>query len=287
MPKKSNRQTKYKKQKFSYDQYWYILYTEISSDKTELDFKTIIKARSASSAKAILNKKVKEDDESAKVKSFQIFMLCSKCRVDGLRLNIEDWSHIHKAAFPNAANHLFKYIIPRPKHFNSRYGFTRQPTNAKKYTKGHKLNSTVPDSQKPYMQCRFGKWVPWPKEEREAFKEKIKLHLSLNDNNRTRAAKSLGVYPRTLNRWMTEKFVDVDWRKEFPPPKSEFNLSNVDNIKREEKIRETKKRKSKIFIATLAPKVLALKAQGFSKNKIHTTLGCSYESVSKCIKLYG
>lgn len=287
MPKKLNRQTTYKKQKFSYDQYWYILYTETSSDKTELDFKTIVKARSASSAEAILNKKVKEDDVSAKVKSFQIFMLCSKCRVDGLRLNAEDWSHIHKAAFPNAANHLFKYIIPRPKHFNNRYGFTRPPTNSRKYKKGHKLNSTVPDSQKPYMQCKFAKWVPWPKEERESLKEKIKLHLSLNNNNRTYAAKSLGVHVRTLLRWMSQKFIDVNWQKDFPPPKPVINLSNADKIKRDNKSRETNKLKSKIFIANLAPKVLALKAKGFSKSKIHKTLGCSYGTVSKCIKFHG
>lgn len=284
MPKKIKRQDHFKKEKFSFDQYWYIIYTEASKNKAEQDYKTIIKARSASSARSILTNKVKEDDSSAKIKGVQTFMLCDKFRLDGLRFNLEDWSHVKNCAFPNFANHLFKHAIPRPKHFVSRYGSLNVPKSGTLFKKGNRHQiKKIKEEDKPYMKCKFKKWVPWPKEERESLKEKIKLHLSLNNNNRSHAAKSLKVNPKTLYRWMNEKFVEVDWQKDFPPPKPFFDLKKINIIERAAKTNETRRRKSQMFIASMKPKVLTLYSKGFSRNKISQTLKCSFNTVNKCI----
>ncbi len=141
---KGNSQSKYLNTKFSFDQYWSIYYTEVFSDKTEKDFRVIVKARSASFAKKILKDKVKEDNEST-TKSLCLSMISAKSQINRIKVNIEDWEHIRKCAFPNLADHLFKFFVPRLKGNVSRF-HNRLPKNGNKFKKGNssrKINLTL------------------------------------------------------------------------------------------------------------------------------------------------
>ena len=131
-----------------------------------------------------------------------------------------------------------------------------------------------------------GKWIEWPKEEREALKEKIQLHLSLNGNNRTEAAKSMGVQLRYLYKLMEKKFVEVNWAKEFPPPRPRFHLSLVNKSGRVAKMRATWRKKSEARIARLAPQVIEMRSKGASYHKIRSTLKCNYKTLKQCLN-YG
>lgn len=287
MPKKYNSQTKYRSKKFSFDQYWKLDYTECGQDGNELDYRTIIKARSADLAKKILIKKVKEDNSSHKIKALQIFMFAHNTHIGGLKLNIKDWQCIKVASFPNFANHLFKYNKLRPKGYNNRFNKGKPPAKNNGFQKGNKIQPihTAKKEEKPYMLWR-GKWVEWPKEEREALKEKIQLHLSLNGNSRTEAAKSMGIQLRYLYKLMERKFVEVDWSKEFPPPRPRFHLPLVDETGRVAKMKATLLKKSQARIARLAPQVIEMRSKGASYYKIRSTLKCNYKTLKQCLN-YG
>ena len=84
-----------------------------------------------------------------------------------------------------------------------------------------------------------GKWIEWPKAEREALKEKIQLHLSLNNNSRTEAAKSMGIQRRYLYKLMEKKFVEINWPKKFPPPKAQLHLPLANKSQRVAKMKAT------------------------------------------------
>ena len=287
MPKKYNSQLKYRRTKFSFDQYWKIGYTEHSRDGNELDYHTIIKARSADLAKKILIKKVKEDNPSHKIKSLQIFMFAHDTHIGGLKLNIKDWQCIKAASFPNFANHLFKHHKPRPEGYNNRFNKGKPPAKNKAFQKGNKIRPihTAKKEEKPYMLWK-GKWIEWPKAEREALKEKIQLHLSLNNNNRTEAAKSMGFKLRYLYKLMEKKFVEVDWSKEFPPPRPRFHLSSVYKGVRVAKMKATLRKKSQARIARLAPQVIEMRSKGASIHKIRSTFKLDYKTVKQCLN-YG
>ena len=287
MPKKQNSQFKYRNKKFSFDQYWKLDYTEYDSKGNELDFQVVIKARSADLAKKILTKKVKEDNPSHKIKALQIFMFAHDTALANLRLNIKDWQCIRNASFPNFANHLFKYNKPRPKGYNNRFNKGTPPKKSLGFQKGNKIRPihTAKKEEKPYMLWR-GKWVEWPKEEREAMKEKIQLHLSLNGNNRTRAAKSMGIPIRSLYKLMEKKFVEVDWQKEFPPPPPRIAHALANNERRIAGIKSTWQKKSEARIARLAPQALKMRLEGATFHMIREKLKCNYQTVKKCLN-YG
>lgn len=268
---------------YSYDQYWSIHYTEVYSDRTERDYKLIIKARSSILAKKILQKKVKEDNARHKVKSFTCNLLQINSTIDNLKLTLKDWEHIKTCSFPNSANILFKYLKARPKGYTSRFGPQKSPSRFY-FQEHHPKFETYspPEKDKPYM-IYDGKWKPWPKKEREALRDKIKLALSFCGNNRTEAAEHVGVSPRYLRKLMQTKFVEVDWAKDFPPPVSKFHNYSGTEIKRKaslakyhQKIKEEKDR-------LLRPKVLELKNKGYSNNKIAEKLGTSKKIIKRCL----
>jgi len=128
-----------------------------------------------------------------------------------------------------------------------------------------------------------GQWVPWPKEERDALKEKIQLHLSLNNNNRTHAAKSLGVHVRFLYKLMKEKFIEVDWEKEFPPQKPNIFFAQSSQ-KRCINMKKALKAKSMQNLAILSPRVKCLKKIGLSNYRISNLIKSSTKTVANCLK---
>jgi len=239
MPKKTHTQKKFRNQHFPFDQYWAIHYTEVFADQSEQDYQSIIKARSAQASLDILTKKIKEDHAEHTIKSVQIFMFSHETLLYNLKLTIDDWKHIRSCAFPNFANHLFKHNKPRPHGYQNRFNKGIAPKNGIGFQKGNTIRANnVKEEDKPYMKFK-GHWMPWPKEERNALKEKIQLHLSLNDNNRTYAAKSLGINVRYLYKLMNEKFVEVDWNKDFPPLKPKIYYAHTAIMKRSANMKPT------------------------------------------------
>ena len=96
--KKKNIQKSFRKSVFTYDQYWNVQYTELLPDKTEKDFKTIIKARSADLAKLYLKKKIKEDSPGSKLKAFSIFMFHRDGEINAVNISLTDWELIKDAS---------------------------------------------------------------------------------------------------------------------------------------------------------------------------------------------
>lgn len=283
MPKKTSLQSKFRKQRFSYDQYWAIHYTEVFKDKSEKDYKSIIKSRSAKSAVDVLGKKIQEDNLKHKIKSVQVFMFSYQASLYNLKLTIEDWKHIRACAFPNFANHLFKHHKPRPEGYTNRFNKGQAPKKNVCFQKGNTIRSNaVKEEDKPYMQFK-GHWIPWPKEERDALKEKIQLHLSLNNNNRTHAAKSMGIHVRFLHKLMKDKFVEVDWGKDFPPLKPQISHAQSATAKRSASIKKAWSKKSQQHTALLSPQIKCLKKIGLSNLKISKMIKCSPKTVIKCL----
>lgn len=222
--KKKSIQKSFRKTVFTYDQYWNVQYTELLSDKTEKDFKTIIKARSADLAKLYLKKKIKEDSAGSKLKSFSIFMFHKDGEINTINLSLADWESIKDASFPNEVGILFKYENPRPEGYTNRFNRqTQSGTPLHGFKKGHAYiakKNQYTSEQKRYMLYN-GKWYPWPKQEREALKEKIILNFKSNGNSRVKTSKALGFSScRPLKKLLDEKFTEIDWSKDFPSPRS-------------------------------------------------------------------
>ena len=277
---KNKVQKKLSKEKFSFDQYWSIHYTECDEKNEEFDYKTIIKARSKDRAISILKKKVKEDDSNHKVKSLQAFMLRFNGSINNLKLNLKDWSHVKQASFPNIANHLFKFHQKRPDGYTNRFNSATGGT--KGFKKGHKASVYIPPKEmKPYMLYE-GKWKPWDKKKREGLKSKIKLALSLHNNSRVEAAEYLGISRKKLYLILTEKFVEVDWKKEYPPPPSLVYKTAESEERRIKNLRKTFKKKQQANINKLKPKVFHFSKKGLSRKKIAKKLGCAPATISKC-----
>ena len=110
MPKKHSLQSKFKKTKFQYDQYWKVDYTEsFEGFNSSKRYCAIIKSPSAEHATRILKKKLHEDDRSSILKSLSINMFHKDFKLNGISLDIYDWENIRNAAFPNPVNILFKH----------------------------------------------------------------------------------------------------------------------------------------------------------------------------------
>ena len=286
--KNNKKHHKLKKQKYSFDQYWSVFFTERLPDGSETDYKTIIKAMSLDLVREILIKKVRETDSRIKIKSVQINLLTKNSGINNLKIDIEDWEHIRNCAFPNIADHLFKYIHPRPKGYTNRYNNITQKNcvqNCVKFKKGHSnRGNNITKEQKSNMIWKKGKWVPWPKSERKAFKNKIILALKMHDNNRTHAAEHLGMGQRCLYRILNERFPETDWQKEYPPPKPTFVGRNIDHEAKNKKIKKTHMKKSRKLIESITPKVLSLYKQGFQLTKISEKLGHAKKTIKKVLE---
>lgn len=283
MSKNKKNQQKFRKISFSYDQFWSVHFTEVYQDKTEKDYKTIIKAKSFDLAKKILKNKIKEDNSGHSVKSVLIYMLHKGSVINNLKLNITDWAHIHNASFPNSCNILFKRLIPRPEGYNNRFNkgtFSKETM----FKEGHKPDCYIPpEKEKPYW-IYSGKWKPWPKKDREALKEKIILNLAFNNNSRTKTAKALGISRRFFYKLLEQKFVEIDWAKEYPPPKSQYHNYDNHTAKRLESIKKTWSQKSKLYRAKYLKEVLYLKSQGKSIHYISNKLKICRGTVKKCLQ---
>lgn len=102
-------QLKCASEKFSYSQYWNISYTEENPKGIKIKFKCVILARSADSAKKILQLKVSEDCPDSKISNVKISMFHSNSLINRRKISIRNWFDIRNCAFPNELNILFKY----------------------------------------------------------------------------------------------------------------------------------------------------------------------------------
>jgi len=108
-------QKKFKSTKFNVDQYWKLSYCLYRNDSNQIDYISVIKARSFESAKRFLRTKIKEDDATIKIKILQAEMfhkeyLFKRSEVEDENIiNIKDWGDIRKCCFPNENNFLFKH----------------------------------------------------------------------------------------------------------------------------------------------------------------------------------
>ena len=93
---KKNAQYHYRRETFSFYQYWIFYYTERYKDNSEKDFVTFIKAKSYDLAKSILTAKVKEDIPGTKLKSMQGYMLHKdyKNGRSGRHFSMVDWENV-------------------------------------------------------------------------------------------------------------------------------------------------------------------------------------------------
>ena len=205
--------------------------------------------------------------------------------LNNLKISINDWGHIQSASFPNSANILFKYYIKRERSKTNRFNSSKG-TKHTTFKKGHTQYSAYipPEADKPYW-IYSGKWKPWPKKEREALKEKIILALSLNGNCRKKAAEVLGYSRRHFYKILDNKFVEINWSKDYPSPKK-FAVPHLHNPKRVKKMKESWLLKAKKYRSTYVNKVIELRNSGNSLHAISQELKICRNTVKKCIKDY-
>ena len=281
-------QAKWRKTHFSFDQYWQAHFTINFNDGSEKDFKSILKARSAKLAKNILKSKIKSDHPGSKLKSDLYFMLHKNAEINQHTLTIEDWQHVKKCCFPNEVNVLFKYFIPRPEGYTNRFNAQSSPHVKTGFIKGADARRRQGDKkyskeEKAHL-IYDGKLKPWPKQERDALKEKVIIALKLNNNNRSKAAKYLGyTSSRPLRRLMVEKFIEVDWEKDFPILERGGRCITPD-----QRIAMTiaRQKMSVNKIKSLKDKINPLLSSGVPKYKVCQILKISKQFLKKCIDYY-
>ncbi len=222
--KKYNIQTKARRTHFDFHQYWNISYTERYSDGSEKDFKTFIRAKSYSLAKNLLKRRLKEDDPKIKIKAIQGFMFHKDYKSDtGKKLGLKEWDQIKNSAFPNSSNTVFKFHIPRPDWKSNRFNATNhEHLKTIGFKKGDQNWSTIHRKGKSLpLELRQGKiwvgyeWREWDKHEMQEVKKRLISALVLHNNNRSNAAKELGMGRNTLYKLMN-RITGIDWDKEYP-----------------------------------------------------------------------
>lgn len=283
-----NIQAKWRKTHFSFDQYWQAHFTIKFDDGSEKDFKSIIKARSAKLAKNILKSKIQSDHPGSKLKSDLFFMLHKNAEINQHILTVEDWCDVKKCSFPNEVNILFKYFSPRPEGYTNRFNAQSSPHVKTGFMKG--ADARRKQSEKKYSKKEKahliydGKLKPWPKQEREALKEKVIIALKLHNNNRSKAAKYLGfTTSRPLKKLMIEKFIEINWDKEFPIIERGANAITPD-----QRLAMTLSRQKATAerIESLKDQIIPLLSSGIPKYKICQVLEISKSFLNKCIDHY-
>ena len=115
--KPSKLQAWFRKKRWSFDQYYKIYFTIFKNHSFELNYVTVLKARSFEFAKDLLVLKLKEDEPDFKVKNIRGYMFHKDYHFDRSsidsenKITIEDWANIRACAYPNQNNFLFKYKI--------------------------------------------------------------------------------------------------------------------------------------------------------------------------------
>jgi|TARA_B110001454_G_C12721818_1_gene435027 hypothetical protein len=229
--KRISNQKKFRGEKFNFAQYWNLNYTEKYKDGSESDFKVFVKAKSYIIAKEILRIKLREDDSAVKIKAVQGFMFHKDYTTGSQRkkLGVKEWEQIRRASFPNENNVLFKLETPRKEGYTNRFnksgkdnlshirgiGFKSGKDN---WSRIHKRGKVLPIEDRANKIYR-GKWVDWDSDLRQSEKDKVINALIKTGNNRSRAAKLLGIGRNSLYR-LFKKFPEVDFHKEYPAPES-------------------------------------------------------------------
>ena len=234
------RQAKYRRTTFSRPRYWNINYTEKYSCGSEKDFKTIVFARSYNLALHMLEQKLKESDPLLKIKAVHGFMFHKNYHSAAIGpLGVKEWEEIRSSAFPNENNFLFKLEIPRPEGYTNRFnktnfkmlkniGFSKGESNWAVRNRKGKVLSIEERAHKTWK----GHWVDWDPLLRQAAKHKLMEALIKSKNNRTHAAKYLGVHRNKIYK-LFRKFPEVDWEKEYPaPPPPRPSSSYSDSMKK-------------------------------------------------------
>ena len=212
-------------QRFRVPQYWSIIFTEKDSLGHKGAYSCIIKAKSLFWAKRIILSKMKEDSPSSKIKftgyCYWIHKNYIIARNGSRKLNIEDWANIRGAAFPNSCNILFKVpwenyrqikLTRSQKAFLKKKGFQSGSENwSTKFRKG----TSLPPHERTHK-IYSGVWVDWDPEERALEKDRLIRALVKNNNNRSKAAATLG-FNRNKIYSLFSKFSEIDWAKEYPP----------------------------------------------------------------------
>ena len=228
MPKKrtkKNIQAKYRRTTFSTAQYWNINYTERYTSGLEKDFKTIILAKSFELAVHILNCRLYEEHPGIKVKALHGFMFHKKYHSNSNgRLGVKEWEQIRKSSFPNENNFLFKVEIPREEGKTNRFNKTDYdhlksigfPKGESNWSKRHRKGKVLPMEERTHKVWR-GQWVDWSPSLRQDAKNKLINALVKSKNSRTHAANLLGINRNKIYK-LFQKFPEIDWKKEYPPP---------------------------------------------------------------------
>ena len=239
MRHKKNLQQKLRLKKFNYHQYWDVLYIEDYKDGSHKTFATIIKAKSSELVKKIIKQKVGEDIDGAKVKFLQLNMFHKDYSSKKYgKLSLEQWSNIRNAAFPNMLNALHKKHIPEldclrdKRRQNLKYQQElRGPEDVIGFKKGknnwsslNRSKEALPKDKRSGKVWTGGCWVDWDSDDMERTKNSIINALIVNDNVRMKAAEYLGMNRDVLRRLML-RIPDVDWDKDYPPPKPFENVN--------------------------------------------------------------
>jgi hypothetical protein len=241
-PRSQIKQKDARRKKFAHNQYWCVSYTECPKSGLERDFKTIIKARSAPLATAILLSRLKEDGDFLKIRSVTISMVHKCWHIADLRkqLTIHQWESIRNVSFPNDWNRLFKFEKKRVKEQTNRFNVPptilspehkkklRDAANAlvDKYIRGT-FKPLCPALKKecnaPTYKAQYGQRRGFAslQNERQSAQEVSYLKKIMKEchGNIQWAADTLGI-GRTAFYRALRRFPDVDWKSEFPLTKT-------------------------------------------------------------------
>lgn len=218
--KRKTSQYKFRRETFSFYQYWLMYYTEVYIDGSQKDFASFIKSRSYEMAKQIITSKIKEDCETTKVKSLVGYMLHKDYQNSRaqLKLSMSDWDSIKSSAFPNLNNFLFKEELARPEGYTNKYnktdfehlktiGFRK---GAQNWSTVHRKGKTKPLHERKGLKWNGDRWIEWDKEEMKKTKNQIINALIVNRNNRVKAADYLGI-SRSGFYSMMMRCEDLEW----------------------------------------------------------------------------
>jgi len=234
--RKKNIQYKARRETFQVHQYWNLNYTEKYTDGSEKDFKTFIKAKSYDIAKEILLKRLREDDPSVKIKAVHGFLFHKGYKpMQKRHLTLKEWEQIRKASFPNQHNVLFKLEIERDPSKSNRFNWTNYEhlktigfkSGEENWSVKNLKGKILPLEERANMIYR-GKWVVWDKESRKQTLNQIVDALIKCNHVRQKAAKYLKISRHKLYKLM-ERFPEMDWNKQYPPPKPFENARRPDS----------------------------------------------------------